>query len=203
VADHLGIHRFFAVGVSTGGAYALALAASSTRALGVIACCAVSDMRWSEGKAMMPGTVAIWNAKSREEAIHLAEEQFGPDGSKLTSATAEFAFPAADLAFLMNPAWAEGAAASTQVSFAQGVAGYVDDRVADGRGWGSINLDAIRCPVTVLHGEADPIVPVAHGHQTASIVPGARLELQPEQGHFSITGFILPALEELQRRVGN
>src|ERR1700752_1637033 len=31
---------------------ALALAAMSSRVLGAVACCAVSDMRWAEGKAM-------------------------------------------------------------------------------------------------------------------------------------------------------
>ena len=52
VVDHLGIDRFVTFGVSTGGAYALALAAASPRVIGSVACCAVSDMRWAEGKAM-------------------------------------------------------------------------------------------------------------------------------------------------------
>src|SRR5262245_41666461 len=47
VVDHLGVDRFVTVGVSTGGAYALALASQSPRVIGAVACCAVSDMRWS------------------------------------------------------------------------------------------------------------------------------------------------------------
>ena len=39
VADHLGIDRFVSVGASTGGAYALALAAASRRVMGTVACC--------------------------------------------------------------------------------------------------------------------------------------------------------------------
>jgi pimeloyl-ACP methyl ester carboxylesterase len=40
VADHLGLGPFAAVGISTGGAYALALAAlAPERVLGVVACC--------------------------------------------------------------------------------------------------------------------------------------------------------------------
>jgi pimeloyl-ACP methyl ester carboxylesterase len=200
VADHLAIDRFLAVGVSTGGAYALALAASSPRVVGVIACCAVTDMRWSEGKAMMPFNLPIWNASSRGEAIRLAEEQFGPDGSKMAGLMTTVAFPPADLAVLTSPAFLNGAVASSQASFAQGVVGYADDRIADGRGWGSFALEAIRCPAIVLHGDADPLVPLAHGQHTAGIVPGARLEVHAGQGHFSIGNFILPALEALSGR---
>ncbi len=55
VADHLGIDRFVAVGVSTGGAYALALAAlHPDRVLGVLACCALTDMQWEEGRDLDP-----------------------------------------------------------------------------------------------------------------------------------------------------
>lgn len=47
VADHLGIDQFVTVGVSTGGAYALALAAlAPERVLGVVACCSMTDARW-------------------------------------------------------------------------------------------------------------------------------------------------------------
>ena len=54
VADHLGIGPFATVGISTGGAYALALAAlAPARVLGVVACCSMTDMRWPEGRATM------------------------------------------------------------------------------------------------------------------------------------------------------
>ena len=46
VADHLGIGQFVAAGTSTGGAYALALAAlAPERVEGVVACCSMTDMR--------------------------------------------------------------------------------------------------------------------------------------------------------------
>ncbi len=54
VADHLGIGQFAAVGISTGGAFALALAAlAPERVLGVVACCSMTDMRWPQGRATM------------------------------------------------------------------------------------------------------------------------------------------------------
>ena len=199
VADHLGIERFIAVGISTGGAYALALAAASRRVLGVIACCAVSDMRWAEGKAMMTDAGRIWSARDRVHAIAIAEEQFGHDGGNLASLVGAMNLPPADLAMLSDPAFAAASVDSARLSFAQGVAGYVDDRLADGPGWGSIDLAAIRCPVIVLHGEADTIVPIDHARYTARIVPGAMLEAHPDLGHFSIIGACIPALAELRR----
>jgi pimeloyl-ACP methyl ester carboxylesterase len=65
VADHLGIGQFAAVGISTGGAFALALAAlGPERVLGVVACCSMTDARWPEGRATMsPAHVhAVWEA---------------------------------------------------------------------------------------------------------------------------------------------
>ena len=41
VLDHLGIDRLLVAGASTGGAYALALAAQSPRVIAAVACCAV------------------------------------------------------------------------------------------------------------------------------------------------------------------
>jgi pimeloyl-ACP methyl ester carboxylesterase len=107
VADHLGIQRFIAVGVSTGGAYSLALAANAPeRVLGVVACCALTDMRWAEGKAMMTGagTGDVWNAADRNAAIALVTETFGADGSKMfSSAAGPGTLPPADLALMNDP----------------------------------------------------------------------------------------------------
>jgi pimeloyl-ACP methyl ester carboxylesterase len=52
VADELGIDKFIAIGVSTGGAYALALAALlPDRVLAAVACCSMTDMRFEEGQS--------------------------------------------------------------------------------------------------------------------------------------------------------
>jgi pimeloyl-ACP methyl ester carboxylesterase len=44
-------------------------------------------------------------------------------------------------------------------------------------------LRAVTAPTLVIHGEADPLVPVAGGIDTAKHVPGARLENIPGMGH--------------------
>ena len=41
----------------------------------------------------------------------------------------------------------------------------------------------IDCPVLVIHGDEDPILPVENGRAIASGIPGARLEVLPGVGH--------------------
>ncbi|MYM34988.1 alpha/beta fold hydrolase [Duganella sp. FT94W] len=44
-------------------------------------------------------------------------------------------------------------------------------------------LRKIRCPALVIHGAADPLVPVACGIDTAQAIPGARLHIIEGMGH--------------------
>jgi pimeloyl-ACP methyl ester carboxylesterase len=205
VLDHLEIDRFVTVGVSTGGAYGLALAAQSPRVIGSVACCALSDMRSAEHKSLVthnnPAITEIWRARDRDTAIAMAEASMGADGTRMMSqAGSGPALPPADLALLANPEWLSGFLSGLPVMFAHGVQGYADDRLADGPGWGSFDVSKIRCPVTVLHGGSDSIAPVALAHHTARIVPGAKLKIFPELGHFSILQEVLGAVRELLGR---
>jgi len=44
-------------------------------------------------------------------------------------------------------------------------------------------LAGVGAPAVVIHGEADPLVPVEGGHDTAASIPGAELVLIPGMGH--------------------
>jgi proline iminopeptidase len=44
-------------------------------------------------------------------------------------------------------------------------------------------LRQLQVPTLVIHGEVDPMVPTAHGHQLARVIPNARLELIEGWGH--------------------
>jgi pimeloyl-ACP methyl ester carboxylesterase len=202
VLDHLGIDRFISVGVSTGGAYALALASQSRRAMGAVACCAVSDMRWEEGRATIPGTLAVWQAASREEAEAIVVEQFGARGEKVNVHTTGEGITERDRALFARPEQLAVWLRSLPEMFAQGVGGYTDDRLADGRGWDTFDVSSIRCPVVVLHGTADTMAPVVHAHHTASLVPGAVLRLVEGHGHFSILMEIPDAISEVLALAG-
>ena len=197
VVDRLGIDRFLVLGASTGGAYALALAAHSSRVIGAIACCAVSDMRWAEGKAMNVSCHAFWNARDRDEAIALAVEVMGARGEKLLPPHGPAGVDAADAALFATPEFLSYWIPYVPDMFAQGVVGYVDDRLADGDGWETFDVARITCPVTVLHGAIDGLMPVANAHHTAAIVPGATLRIVDTLGHISVVTKAVEVTSEL------
>ena len=195
VADHLGIEKFVTVGVSTGGAYALALASRSDRVLGAVACCAVTDMRWAPGKAMNVSCQPVWNAPGREAALAIVAVAFGEDGSKMPADGDGFA--GADKALFADPEYLRYWSGMVPEMFVQGVAGYTDDRLADGQGWHDFDVAAITCPVVVLHGGSDMLIPVANARHTADIVPGATLRVFDELGHLSVVPEVVGVVRQI------
>jgi pimeloyl-ACP methyl ester carboxylesterase len=77
-------------------------------------------------------------------------------------------------------------------AFRQGVVGYAHDIWVQGRAW-SFDPAGITCPVIVVHGEDDQLVPIAHSRHTAALIPSAELRVLPGVGHLSLTDQ-LPAL---------
>jgi len=200
VADHLKIDHFFIVGVSTGGSYALATASiAPERVMGVIVCCGLSDMRWGQRKAALVSNSLIWSTVDREQVQAFVIEDFGEDGSKMLEGDDSAALLSPpDLALLSDPAFA--ASFGNNEAFAQGVFGYVDDRIADGPtfGWSSFDVNRVSCPVIVIHGEQDGIVPLVHGQHTADVVPNAELRTFPQHGHLSVIAEVVPTLKAIK-----
>ncbi len=54
-------------------------------------------------------------------------------------------------------------------------------------------LPQIGAPTLVIHGEADPLVPVEHGRHTAELVPGAELLVVAGMGH-ALEPYFLPEI---------
>jgi pimeloyl-ACP methyl ester carboxylesterase len=200
VLDAIGVERFIAVGGSTGGVYALALAAiAAQRVQAAVVYCGLSDMRIQHVRASVSANriQEVWAAASRAEAIAICREVLGDDGSKMGAAMELGGLPPADLKLIQDPEFARRFMAAVPDCFTFGVQGYADDRLADGAGWGSFNPGDIRCPVVILHGESDTAVPVANAYQTAELVPGGELRLFADHGHFSIATEVLPVLSGL------
>lgn len=59
----------------------------------------------------------------------------------------------------------------------------------------SAQLRQIRCPTLVLHGDADPLVPLAHGRDCARKIAGAQLDIVPGMGH-DLPPSLVPLLTE-------
>jgi pimeloyl-ACP methyl ester carboxylesterase len=197
VLDHLGIDQCVVVGASTGGAYALALAAHSPRVIGAVACCAISDMRWTAGKAMNVSCHAFWNEHDRDKACRMAIEAFGPHGENLVPPRGPISADASDAALSTTSGFLSAWIPCVAEMFPTGMAGYVDDRRADAHGWETFDVKRITCPITVLHGADDGMVPVANAHHTAAIVPGATLRVFAGLGHFSILTKAVEVMSDL------
>ena len=58
---------------------------------------------------------------------------------------------------------------------------------------------AIACPVTLIHGEADPLMPQAAAHWLAGKLPNARLHVLPGKAHAPFAPDPAPFLQALPR----
>jgi len=58
-------------------------------------------------------------------------------------------------------------------------------------------LGRLRVPALVIHGEADPLLPVENGRRTAAAIPGARLLLLPTMGHDLPRAFWTPIVDAI------
>ncbi len=192
LADHLGHSRFGVLGLSCGGAYALACAHEMPGRLdyvGLLAGMGPMDIPAIRHDQLPPLKALFGLAR-----IHPALAS----PILLADAFAFRAFPEramASIASLLSPPDRELLAhdaaararflASFEEAYRQGIGGAMTEAalIARPRGFA---LEAIRVPVHVYQGGLDRHVPPAMGRHIAQAVPQGRLHFHPGEGHLSI-----------------
>jgi pimeloyl-ACP methyl ester carboxylesterase len=92
-----------------------------------------------------------------------------------------------------SPELAEFLVRGFRAGLAPGAEGWWDDSVAQLRPWG-FEVDSIRVPVQLWHGQQDTFVPFGHGEWLAQAIPGVDAHLTPDDGHGSVLRRHVPQL---------
>jgi pimeloyl-ACP methyl ester carboxylesterase len=109
--------------------------------------------------------------------------------------------PAVDRAVVTDE-FGEDLVAGFHEALRTGIDGWLDDDLAFTRPWG-FGLEEISIPVMLWQGDADLMVPLAHGQWLSSRVPGVTAHLEPGEGHLSVgLGALDRMLDELVAAVG-
>lgn len=205
ILDAIGADHCVVAGWSGGGPHALATgAALPDRVHGVLSIAGVApydatgldflagmgEQNIEEFGAALAGEQAL-RALLQEQAPGLQVADAGGIIAEMRSL-----LPPVDQAALTDE-YGEDLTAGFHEALRCGVDGWLDDDLAFTRPWG-FQLDSIRVPTFLWQGDADLMVPFAHGVWLAEHVPGATAHLLPDEGHLSVgVGAIDTMLDEL------
>jgi pimeloyl-ACP methyl ester carboxylesterase len=190
--QHLGLKRFSVMGVSGGGPYAAACAATIPER--VSAALLVSSVAPPDAPELTEGMVALhrYLLSFARRTPRLAQcvagicmRLFWRKGQQVIPEQVETRLPPADQRALASAELRQALTASSMEALRKGVVGAVADGMLYARDWG-FKLQDIRMPVHLWQGEKDVIVPPAMGHYLARTIPECRATFYPEDGHFSL-----------------
>jgi pimeloyl-ACP methyl ester carboxylesterase len=194
VLDHLGADRCVVMGHSGGGPHALATAALlPDRVAGVLVASGVGpygvdgldflagmgEQNITEFEAALAGEATLRPFLEAE-----AEEMRGVDAAGLVAALTTL-LPPVDRAVLTDE-FGDDLVASFAEALRVGVDGWLDDDFAFTRPWGFAFGD-VTVPTFLWQGDADLMVPFAHGEWLVEQLPGVTAHLIAGEGHLSIT----------------
>lgn len=192
LADHLGHARFDVIGVSCGGAYALACAAQLPQRIGQVALLAgMGPMDRPEiRRAQLPALKAMFALAKlhpwlASPMFWLDRRVFRGDPDRALRLVARM-LTAPDRAIIeAEPMVGRHFVASMAEAYRQGIGAAMQEArlIALPRPY---RLEDIRVPVHVFQGGADRHVPQAMGEYLVRSIPAARRHLFPDEGHLSI-----------------
>jgi pimeloyl-ACP methyl ester carboxylesterase len=191
IADAWGVERLGTMGISGGGAFALATAAQlpdRVVAAAVLSGAAPIDAEGLDFTAGMSETnVRAAEDEVPERAAALAEmdpirQAILADPLAALRGFAE-EFPRSDRDALDSPQIAEPIADGMAECLRCSAEGWLDDSIAFASPWG-FDVRRISCPVSIWHGRDDTASPIGHARWLASQSPGAELH-ELEGGHYA------------------
>ena len=192
LASHLGVGSFDVLGVSGGGPYAAACAALiPDRLSSVLMVCSVApcDMpHATDGMVRLNRWLLLFARKApwlAEKVSKLCLWVLWHRGEQLTPKQIEQRLPEPDKQAVANAPLRQALIAASKEALRGGVGGAAWDGLLLARPWG-FELQNIRIPVHLWHGERDIIVPCAMGRYLAKVIPNCQAKFCLEDGHFSL-----------------
>lgn len=171
VLDGLGIERAHVVGGSMGGMIAQHLAVRHPEKVR-----SLTSIFSTTGNPRLPSSRREAIKALTERPASLDEEVLVKHGIHLARTIGSPGYPAPE-----ERLDARTRAMVQRSVYPQGPVRQMAAIVADGER--TRMLRKIKAPTLVLHGEDDPLIPVAHGHATAAAIPGAKIRTIPGWGH--------------------
>jgi pimeloyl-ACP methyl ester carboxylesterase len=205
----LGADRCLTMGWSGGGPHALACGARLGAAAAVLVVAGVAPYG-ADGLDFMAGmgeeNVAEFSAAIQGEGQ--LRPYLLPQGEALRTiqagdivAAMHSLLPGVDRTALTGE-FGEDMAAGFREAMRAGVDGWLDDDLAFVKPWG-FSLAEISAPTAIWQGDADLMVPFAHGQWLASRLPAASVHLEAGEGHLSVgLGKLDAMLDELVTAAG-
>ena len=204
VADRLELDRFAAYGYSGGGPHALACGARIPERVTAVAAVSGSGVSGIPGalEGMGPNEKLLHHltriSPRLVDAVYRLVRRNARRNPDRFFRDLEKDCSDSDRSLLQDESIREAVRASVLEAFRSGVGGAVDDWVAVGRRPWGFRPEDVRAPTALVYGDADRIVPVAHGRDLARRIPEAHFREIPGEGHLLIIarlGEILDALD--------